>query len=60
MSPETGKIDLESGGVREAVIVLRSIDNMAGVSVLMDGPAVGGVFPPGSSGRGRQPLPGCR
>jgi len=41
MSPETRIIDLESGGVLEAVIVLRSIDNMTGVSVLMDGPAVG-------------------
>ncbi len=60
MSPETGKIDLESGGVCTADIVRRSIDNMTGVSVLIDGPVVGGVFPPGSSGRGRRRLPGCR
>ena len=60
MSLETRIIDLESGGVLEAVIVLRSIDNMTGVSVLMDGPVVGGVFPPGSSGRGRRRLSGCR
>jgi hypothetical protein len=60
MSSETKIIDLESGGVRKADIVRRSIDNMTGVSVLMDGPVVGGVFPPGSSGRGRRRLRGCR